>query len=542
MPDADYIQERIGEIGRWQWRILAVLGTAAALGAWQTLAISFLLPEVDFKCAPNGSLTEQEKSLDPRLSWNNVDQESTNYQISEDQCTIIYNDRNESCTSWVYNETGASIVQEFNLVCSNDYLRSLSSALYMCGMMLGTLSSGVLSDLFGRKKVMIGTAIIFSILSCCIAAVTSMMAFIAIRVFIAASGIAMYTTCYVYAMEIIGGRWNSIIGIGFQIPWAVAYMILPGLAYALPYWAHLQIAISLPCLIYLLVLFIPGLVPESPKWLLVKGYEKEAEAILDKAAKMNNMQGKVVRSSGAKVTTDKQDWSYSEILRSPHTIVCALVMFYLWFTNSLVYYGMVLNSGKLLPGNVYINNFISGVLELVAYILTIVVFLFGGRRYPQSVTMILGGVALLLTLIGNKPKSDTEDGMSDGEDDSTSNETVKQVFGQLGKFAITASFAMVYLYAAELFPTVIRNSGMATSSFFARVGSVIAPFAGRELGNIDVRIPICLFAILSILAGILTLVLPETKDVLLSDTIKEGEKFIAYKDATLRKCLPKPTA
>ena len=37
MPDADYIQERIGEIGRWQWRILAVLGTAAALGAWQTL-------------------------------------------------------------------------------------------------------------------------------------------------------------------------------------------------------------------------------------------------------------------------------------------------------------------------------------------------------------------------------------------------------------------------------------------------------------------------------------------------------------------------
>ena len=34
--------------------------------------------------------------------------------------------------------------------------------------------------------------------------------------------------------------------------------------------------------------------------------------------------------------------------------------------------------------------------------------------------------------------------------------SVKLAFGQLGKFAITGGFAMVYLYAAELFPTVLR--------------------------------------------------------------------------------------
>lgn len=149
--------------------------------------------------------------------------------------------------------------------------------------------------------------------------------------------------------------------------------------------------------------------------------------------------------------------------------------------------------------------------------------------------MLLGGVALLLTLIGH-----TEKYKANSVEENKDDDTVKLVFGQLGKFAITGSFAMVYLYAAELFPTVLRNSGMAFSSFWARVGSVSAPFAGRELAKLDGRSPIYLFAFVSLIAGVLTLVLPETKDNVLCDTIKEGEKFIANKDAALRKCLPKP--
>ena len=57
----------------------------------------------------------------------------------------------------------------------------------------------------------------------------------------------------------------------------------------------------------------------------------------------------------------------------------------------------------------------------------------------------------------------------------------KIVLAQMGKFAITASFAMVYQYAAEIFPTVVRNAGVGSSSCFSRFGSIIAPFVGREL-------------------------------------------------------------
>ena len=45
----------------------------------------------------------------------------------------------------------------------------------------------------------------------------------------------------------------------------------------------------------------------------------------------------------------------------------------------------------------------------------------------------------------------------------------------LGKLCTTVSFAMVYLYAGELYPTVIRSNGVGLCSMCARISSMASP-------------------------------------------------------------------
>ena len=93
----------------------------------------------------------------------------------------------------------------------------------------------------------------------------------------------------------------------------------------------------------------------------------------------------------------------------------------------------------------------------------------------------------------------------------------------LGKFGIICVFAIIYLHAAELFPTVLRTTGMGSASMFARVGSMLAPVVGRELGKTNPQATISIFAFLSMIAGVFTLWLPETRGLKMIDTIEEAE-------------------
>lgn len=46
----------------------------------------------------------------------------------------------------------------------------------------------------------------------------------------------------------------------------------------------------------------------------------------------------------------------------------------------------------------------------------------------------------------------------------------------LGKFAITVGSSLMYVYAAELYPTVLRNTATAVCSVLSRAGSSVVPF------------------------------------------------------------------
>ena len=52
-----------------------------------------------------------------------------------------------------------------------------------------------------------------------------------------------------------------------------------------------------------------------------------------------------------------------------------------------------------------------------------------------------------------------------------------------GKFLISGTFALSYLYTAELFPTPVRNVAVGGASTFARIGSASAPYIVDILGE-----------------------------------------------------------
>ncbi len=78
---------------------------------------------------------------------------------------------------------------------------------------------------------------------------------------------------------------------------------------------------------------------------------------------------------------------------------CTNIIFSCRFVNSLVYYGLSLNTSNL-GGNDYFNFFISGAVEVPAYIFCqFGINTFLGRRISLCGCMVIGGVALLLTLV-----------------------------------------------------------------------------------------------------------------------------------------------
>jgi MFS family permease len=112
--------------------------------------------------------------------------------------------------------------------------------------------------------------------------------FLVLRLGIAFCTISTFTTTYVYVLEMVGGIWSVLLGIGLEFPWALGYSVLPAVAYAVPEWSWLQFTITIPLVLFIVATLV---LPESPRWLLSQGRVEEAEDILDRAMEINGKGG-----------------------------------------------------------------------------------------------------------------------------------------------------------------------------------------------------------------------------------------------------------
>jgi len=100
-----------------------------------------------------------------------------------------------------------------------------------------------------------------------------------------------------------------------------------------------------------------------------------------------------------------------------------------------------------------------------------------------------------------------------------------------GKFAIGASFGLIYLYTAELYPTMVRSLAVGSGSMVSRVGSIVAPF-WVSLSSAWTFLPQLLVGILAFISGVLSLMLPETMGMPLATTWEEAAKQDTEKESS----------
>ena len=158
----------------------------------------------------------------------------------------------------------------------------------LLGCALGAAGAGAISDRFGRKKVLILSAVLFFVSAIGTAVPTTLTMFILFRIFAGLGIGAASISSPLYIAEItparIRGRMVSInqfaIVSGISIVFFVNYFIaLQGdeLWNQNHGWRWMFASGALPALVLLVLLF---LVPESPRWLTKQGREDEALGIL----------------------------------------------------------------------------------------------------------------------------------------------------------------------------------------------------------------------------------------------------------------------
>lgn len=308
-------------------------------------------------------------------------------------------------------------------------------------------------------------------------------------------------------MEIIGIKWRDVTSILFHLPFNLGHLTLPIFAYFIRDWHYLMLAISLPTI--LLISYV-WLIPESPRWLLAVGRVQESADVLEKAARINkrptdNILADLVASK-ENIPVPKSNGNILDLLRTPNMRLNTLVMWFNWCVIGLCFYGMAQYAGQI-GGDIFLNVGLSAVLEVP----TLLVCIYAVRRFGRKKTIVFGncfaGIGILI--ISLVPPDST---------------VIILICASCGIIGSNLAFPAIYLYTGEIFPTVVRNIGMGTTSMAARAGTMVAPFIASLSQTSHVLSPI-IFGAAMIIGAVLMLFLPDTHGILLPETLEDGENF-----------------
>ncbi|XP_043561292.1 solute carrier family 22 member 5-like [Chiloscyllium plagiosum] len=404
----------------------------------------------------------------------------------------------EPCVDgWVYSTDRyiSTIVSEWNLVCDNKWKRPFTASVFFLGMLCGSFISGQISDRYGRKLILFVSMTVHTGSVLLLVTSQSWEMFATLFFIVGLAQIARYIVMFILGSELLGKAERIAFGtIGVCLFYAVGYVVLPIFAYFIRDWRMLLVALSLPQILYVPLWWF---IPESPRWLLSQGRVEEAIVILKAAAKRNG----ITTTAGTFENIGYRESilpnenthavTYLDLVRTSNIRNITIFAVFVWMISSVGYFGLSFNMSNM-HGDLYINCFISAVIEIPSYVIAWILLRVSPRRISLACIVVCSGIMLLLIQIV-----------------PSSYYVLIMTMAMVGKFGYAAAFSMIYVFSTELYPTVVRNMGVAACSMAAMISTIISPYFAY-LGMHNKVLPFILMGSLSIMAGMFCLVLPET--------------------------------
>ena len=510
----------LGEFGTYQIMILLLVCSTGISFCFDDLDYVFSGITPPFRCnvpdlnelASNLSFGELTKLTSPTSTTGVADtckvyQYNYSHLTVEEAKTLIVSQNmtqysSEKCKSWIFDkeEYVTTIVTEWKLVCTKDWFVASSQSVYFAGY-FAVFIGGILGDRIGRKPVILGCLVLTLASRLVISLSPNIFVFMLGRFLLSCSNVNWYATLCIFAIENVGPSKRTLAGLSVYFFWTVGYVILAGIAYFVQNWRtrnFIYLVFNVPYLFHFCFL------PESARWIKTKGRTHEALAVVKLMARVN----KIVLPNNI-----LSDWSKSKrintmaenkpnllsVFKSWMFIKITLIAIGIWLCVNAVYYGLIFYI-PILGGNIYINSLISSALEFSALLfvyLSLDTKL--GRKYNVFLLFLTSGTMLIVIIF--VPAHMT---------------WLRISFAQIGRFATAAVFATLYISTSEIFPTKMRNIGLALCSFFSRFSAVVSPHL-ESLNKYGAFIVPLLLGGISVFAALMYLLLPETRGKELDD-------------------------
>ena len=356
----------------------------------------------------------------------------------------------------------------------------------LVGSIVGVLFAGILSDKLGRKLTMVISAVLFSTsaLGCALSADFAQLVVYRIIGGLGIGVVSIVSPLYISELAVAQyrGRLVSLYQLAVTVGFLGAYLV----NYQLLAWAESGTQLSvdwlnkifitevwrgmlgmetLPAILFFIIIFF---IPESPRWLIVRGKELKAVNILEKIYNsITEAKSQLNETKSVLTSETKSEWSLlmkPGIFKAVIIGVCIAILGQFMGVNAVLYYGpSIFENAGLSGGDSLFYQVLVGLVNTLTTVLALVIIDKVGRK--KLVYYGVSGMVLSLVLIGLYFLFGDSLGVSS---------LFLLVFFLFYVFCCAVSIcAVVFVLLSEMYPTKVRGLAMSIAGFALWIGTYL---------------------------------------------------------------------